>query len=61
MVGASGQILVFDGWHAQFEVKLEDLWVGAFWKRCGNCWDLWICLIPCFPLHVSWWYHDPGQ
>ena len=43
------------------EFKLEDLWVGAFWKRqnvqitdhtiCHNT-DIWICIIPCFPLHI---------
>ena len=58
---------------ARFEFKLQDLWIGAFWKR-GECrwiepedWeaseglapmsvcervDVWICLIPCLPLHV---------
>lgn len=49
------------GWHAQFEWKLADLWIGAFWKRTGNCIDLWICLLPCVPLHVSWWWSDPKQ
>jgi hypothetical protein len=44
------------GWHAQFEWKLADFWIGAFWKRCGNCIDLWICFLPCVPLHVSWWW-----
>ncbi len=43
------------GWTARFEFKLPDLWVGAFWKRSGNCVDLWVCLLPCVPLHVLWW------
>lgn len=50
-----------DGWHAQFEWKLADLWIGVFWKHTGNCIDLWICLLPCVPLHVSWWWTDPKQ
>jgi hypothetical protein len=53
--------LVFDGWHWQFEFKLRDMWIGAYWAKIGNCTDLWICLLPCFPLHISWWYHDPEQ
>ena len=54
---------------ARFEFKLEDMWIGVFWKRSreqfipndqGDKWeslerervDVWICLIPCVPLHV---------
>lgn len=65
----------------RIEFKLEDLWIGAFWKRtltrqvchCGDYMDthsclsghlpvqmdypdeldIWICLIPCFPIHIS--------
>ena len=47
-------------WHAAFEWKLEDLWIGAFWKRTGGSVDLWICFVPCLPLHISWWHRkDP--
>lgn len=41
--------------HWQFEWKVEDCWIGAFWRVEGTCTDLWICLVPCIPLHVSWW------
>jgi hypothetical protein len=51
----------FDGWNAQLEFKPQDIWVGAFWKTTGHCVDLWVCILPCVPLHVSWWYHDPEQ
>lgn len=40
------------------EFKLEDLWVGVFWRRSGG-WDyvpklhVWVCLVPCFPLHFT--------
>lgn len=41
------------------EFKAADLWVGAYWStiededgdRLGA--DLWVCLLPCFPIHVS--------
>jgi hypothetical protein len=59
--GPITQRMQFDGWHWQFEFKPQDLWVGAFWKTSGNCVDLWVCVLPCVPLHISWWYHDPEQ
>jgi len=46
----------------RFEFKLPDFWVGLFWKTT-NCetdegpkplfTDFWICIIPCFPLHIT--------
>jgi hypothetical protein len=56
----------------RLEFKREDLWIGAYWKTrawirghdlVGNVVDLWICLIPCLPVHVSWvkgrWWLNP--
>lgn len=53
---------------ARVEWKLEDCWVGVFWKRSPPertllllglpslpRVDVWICLLPCLPLHVWWW------
>lgn len=54
-------------WRAALEWKLEDCWVGAFWKRSelaltragrdgglgGGVIDIWICLIPCLPIHLT--------
>lgn len=42
------------------EFKPEDCWIGAFWRRSDRIaghhpYDLWICLIPCLPVHI-WWY-----
>lgn len=48
-------------WYAQFEFKLADLWVGAFWRRTSNSVDVWICFVPCVPLHISWWWNEPKQ
>lgn len=42
-------------WLAQLEFKLQDFWIGFFWKTLGSRADLWICLIPCIPLHICWW------
>lgn len=33
----------------RLEFKLQDLWVGAYW-RPGH---LWVCLLPCLPLHFQ--------
>jgi hypothetical protein len=52
-------------WHAQLNVwwKPADLWVGAFVKPSRSpldpTWrylDVYICLLPCLPLHVHCWW-----
>ncbi len=45
------------------EFKIEDCWIGIFWrfKEVGygsilgsvtEDLNIWICLIPCFPIHI---------
>lgn len=58
---ASGESAIECIVRVKFEFKLQYLWVGAFWKRIGNCVDLWICFVPCVPLHIYWHWHDPEQ
>lgn len=40
----------------RLEFKLQDLWIGLFWKRKYYFdvmrTDYWICVVPCFPLHL---------
>jgi hypothetical protein len=36
------------------EWKPQDIWVGTFWRNGPDRLDVWVCLIPCVPLHV-WW------
>lgn len=42
-------------WTVDWEVKVEDCWVGAFWRtfRDDGVWelDVWVCPLPCLPLH----------
>lgn len=33
----------------KLEFKKQDAWIGAYWDKD----DIWICLIPCFPIHIS--------
>lgn len=35
----------------RLEWKPSDCWVGAFWKKSYNRFDLWICLVPMVPIH----------
>jgi len=46
----------------KLEFKIEDLWVGVYWKYhyCKTddgdkkfMTDIWICLIPCLPIHIQ--------
>jgi len=36
------------------EWKLEDFWVGASWRRQPGHLQVWACLVPCLPIHLSW-------
>jgi hypothetical protein len=51
------------------EYKLADMWVGVFWRSGETCMpqgapsfslpicklvEVWICLVPCFPIHIQW-------
>ena len=38
----------------RLEFKLPDMWVGWFWRNSSYQCDLWICLLPCLPLHICW-------
>ncbi len=47
---------------AKFEFKIQDLWIGVFWKTTPIILDngpktafidVWICPLPCFPLHLT--------
>jgi len=38
----------------RFEWTLADLWVGVFWRRERYSLDVWVCLLPCIPLHLQW-------
>jgi len=43
--------------YALFEFQPRDMWIGARWRVSNlsiaqTLVDVWICLIPCFPLHI---------
>ena len=35
------------------EYKLADLWVGAFYARKGAILHVWVCVVPCLPIHIE--------
>lgn len=60
--------VIFSIWDAPslgiwFGFKLEDFWVGAYWinkdlYRMGRFTDVYICLLPCFPIRILYRSHD---
>lgn len=52
------------GLRVRLEFVPRDVWVGAYWRRdtardnapfAFDSYDLWLCLLPCLPLHVTWY------
>ncbi len=43
-------------WHINIEFKLQDMWVGAYWRydTAYQLTHLWICILPCLPIHITW-------
>ena len=38
----------------KIEWKVQDLWIGAYWENRDYIFHLWICLVPCVPIHIKW-------
>ena len=34
--------------------KLVDMNTPTCEEKYETMWDLWICLVPCLPIHISW-------
>ena len=41
------------GYLLQLEWKPQDLWIGAYWVNTKDRIDIWVCLVPCFPIHYA--------
>jgi hypothetical protein len=56
------------------EYKLQDTWIGIFWKNSETVmpqgapsyalpicklFDLWICIVPCFPIQIQYINSQP--
>jgi hypothetical protein len=40
-------------WSVSVERKFQDLWIGIYWRADDLTIDVWICFVPCFPLHIT--------
>ena len=36
----------------KLEFKIQDMWIGIFWKKSDIRTDVWICSVPMFPIHI---------
>lgn len=45
----------------RLERKWQDAWIGAHWNRDISWLDIWVCLIPFFPIHVTYYWHKRGH
>jgi hypothetical protein len=41
------------GWILELQWKPQDFWIGVFWKNQPYRIDIWICIIPCLPIHYA--------
>ena len=35
------------------EYKIQDFWIGLFWQTKAGKLHIYVCLIPCFPIHIA--------
>jgi hypothetical protein len=48
----------------RLERKMADCWIGLYWRwdraRRGYAWlDIWLCLVPCLPIHLALYWRVP--
>ena len=44
----------------KLEFKKQDCWIGLFWRKTKHINEVWICIIPMFPIHITWYDEIPG-
>lgn len=61
-------LLMYNGdyWGIRLEFKLQDMWCGLFWINRKEYIDVWICIIPCLPIHYwsgrkNYWDYKASQ
>ena len=42
------------GWRVRLKFDVRDVWVGVFWRKIENGFDVFICLVPCLPLSIKY-------
>lgn len=41
-------------WFVRMEYKFQDAWIGIYWDRQPLGLDVWVCILPMFPIHFGW-------
>ena len=38
------------------ELEIRDMWIGIYWRhdKLYQLWHLYICIVPCLPVHITW-------
>lgn len=44
----------------RFKWEPRDLWVGIYWDTSGIWLHIYVCIIPCLPLHVTFQRRGTG-
>lgn len=39
-------------WHIEIKWEPRDLWVGVYWTRATLSFHVYVCLLPCVPIHL---------
>ncbi len=45
---------------AKLKFEPRDLWIGVYWDRSPVRLDVYICVVPCFPLHIRIYRESKG-
>ncbi len=40
------------------ELKLADMWIGIYWRQAGDILHIWLCFLPCIPVHLQFAQHS---
>lgn len=43
------------GWSLALKLDLRDVWVGVYWCPHPGRFDVYVCLLPCLPIHLCLW------
>jgi hypothetical protein len=45
------------GWSLALKLDFRDLWVGVYLNPspCRRTLDIYVCVLPCFPVHLCLW------
>lgn len=48
-------------WRLGIEFKKQDCWMGVFWQTQHRDLHIYICILPCLPIHIIRFNHDQKE